>query len=676
MKKESVSKKINISADVLICFLLVAAIAAVYGQTGQYDFVTYDDGEYVYENIHVKAGLTWESIVWAFTTTHMSNWHPLTWLSYMLEVQIYGPSFSADAGLHHLGNVLFHIINSLLLFSVLKKMTGALWQSAFVAALFALHPLHVESVAWISERKDVLSMFFWLLTMGSYARYVESPEKYNYLITLMFFMAGLMSKPMVVTLPFVLILLDFWPLGRMKAGEGSGVRGQGTPRVSCSAELMSKPATCPLPPVSILYEKIPFFVLTGVLSVVTFFAQKSEGSVGSLSILPLDARIANALVSYISYIVKMILPFDLSVFYPHPFTFPMWQVAGAAVLLIAISAFVFRNIREKPYLVTGWLWYLGTLAPVIGLVQVGLQGMADRYTYIPLIGLFIMIVWGVPDFLTHRRYKKTGLAIVSTAIISFFAIIAWFQIRHWENSESLYKHAVAVTKDNYVMSYNLGNIFLKQGKTDEALRYYTEALRIKPDYENTHKNLGVALLRKGDVERAIQHLLVALRINPASAAAHNNLGNILASQGRLDEAIRHYSEALRTDPDNAEVHNNLGLTLVRKGNIDKAVFHFQKALRIQPDYRDADNNLKRTSAIKAGIDKAVLKIRETLKIKSESPNFCDALDKSKQELDKAIAYYQNILSPQPGYAEESLNIDNYPPVAEIRKEPAYLFCHK
>ncbi|OQX10679.1 MAG: hypothetical protein BWK80_45505 [Desulfobacteraceae bacterium IS3] len=593
MKKESVSKKINISADVLICFLLVAAIAAVYGQTGQYDFVTYDDGEYVYENIHVKAGLTWESIVWAFTTTHMSNWHPLTWLSYMLEVQIYGPSFSADAGLHHLGNVLFHIINSLLLFSVLKKMTGALWQSAFVAALFALHPLHVESVAWISERKDVLSMFFWLLTMWGYARYVESPEKYNYLITLLFFMAGLMSKPMVVTLPFVLILLDFWPLKRLK-----------------------KSFT------SIFYEKIPFFVLTAILSAVTFFAQKSESAVGTLSVLPLDGRIANALVSYISYIVKMILPYGLSVFYPHPFTFPIWQVAGAAVLLIAISAFVFRNLRQKPYLAVGWLWYIGTLVPVIGLVQVGSQSMADRYTYIPLIGLFIIIAHGIPDILPARRYKKTGLALFAAVIISILMIMTETQAGYWKNSFTLFQHALAVTSDNYIAHRCVGDELFHQGKTDEAIRHYQEALRISPNYANAYNNLGAALFHKGKTDEAIVCLEEALRLKPDFAGAHKNLAQILPLRAKRDAEIAKIQNEFQDNPNQPELYCKIGNVYKSYGQWDKAVEQYRKALSVQPEFTEALNLTAIVYAAMGKYDDALSLLKKSLRIQPDNPDVC------------------------------------------------------
>lgn len=380
------NNRLKIRPDLLISLFLVMAILAVYLQVRNHDFINFDDDLYVTINPHVQAGLTLDSITWAFTSTRASNWHPLTWLSHMLDCQIYG----MNPGQHHLTNVLFHILNTLLLFFVFMRMTKDLWQSGFVAALFALHPLHVESVVWLAERKDVLSTFFWMLTLWSYVRYVERSGLNRYLPVLFFFILGLMAKPMLVTLPFVLLLLDYWPLKRFRLG--SSEDGQ-----DCRPERFY---------LGFIWEKIPLFLLSAGSSVITYMVQKSSGAVSTLAVIPVHVRIANAIVSYVSYIGKMIWPHNLTILYPYLKSIIYWQVVGAGLLLAVITVVVFRMMKTKPYVAVGWFWFLGTLVPVIGLVQVGLQAMADRYTYVPLIGLFIMVAWGVPDILGKWRYKK------------------------------------------------------------------------------------------------------------------------------------------------------------------------------------------------------------------------------------------------------------------------------
>ena len=375
----------NVRLGIWICFSLVISILCIYWQVRHFSFVNYDDPQYVTANYAVQAGLAFENIRWAFTAVHANNWHPLTWLSHMLDCQIYG----LDPGRHHLTNVLFHILNTLLLFLVFKKMTGALWKSAFVAALFALHPLHVESVVWVAERKDVLSTFFFMLTLWSYTRYVERTNLYNYLMVLLFFMLGLMTKPMLVTLPFVFLLLDYWPLQRFCFGS-SDSNGQRSFYWG------------------LVWEKMPLFILSSASSVVTYLVQKSSGAVNSLAAIPFHVRIANALLSYVSYIEKMLWPEHLAVLYPYPNVILPWKIVCAGLLLMMISVFIFRRLRSKPYLAVGWLWYLGTLVPVIGIVQVGAQAMADRYTYVPLIGIFFIAAWGGADLVTKWRFRKIG----------------------------------------------------------------------------------------------------------------------------------------------------------------------------------------------------------------------------------------------------------------------------
>ncbi|MBU4345666.1 MAG: tetratricopeptide repeat protein, partial [Proteobacteria bacterium] len=617
----------------VVCLFLVLTVLAVYWQVGDHEFVNYDDNDYITENQQVQAGLTLKSIAWAFTSTHASNWHPLTWLSHMLDCQIYGLNPRG----HHFTSVFFHILNSILLFLIFKRMTGAFWKSAFVAALFALHPLHVESVAWAAERKDVLSTFFWMLTTGAYILYVENPGIKKYLLTILLFTLGLMAKPMLITLPFVLLLLDYWPLGRFqvrkpeaaqrseekpqkdtkskkrKSRKGSAknaVQAKKTTRSDCQWSLVLK----------LIQEKIPLFVLAAVSSVVTFFVQQSGGAVESLDALPLAVRISNSIVSYINYIIKMILPHNLAVLYPHPGMPPVWQVAGACLLLVFISFIAVKTLRRYPYFAVGWLWYLGTLVPIIGLVQVGLQSMADRYTYIPLTGIFIIIAWGIPDLVAKWRYKKEGLAAASAILLSILMALTWFQLRHWANSITLFKHAINITANNSVAHNNLGNALKDQGKISEAIKHFTEALRIKPDYVFAHNNLGNALKDQGKISEAIVHYYEALRINPDFGLAHNNLGNVLADQGKISEAIKHYTEALRINPNHADAHYNLGNVLFKEKKVDEAIGHYYEALRIKPNHARAHNNLGSAFVQQGRISEAIKHYTEALRIR---PDFAE-----------------------------------------------------
>ena len=596
----------NKSRDILVCLFLVISTLFVYWQVSKYDFVDFDDNEYVYDNRHVQGGFTLENIKWAFTTNTASIWHPLTWLSHMLDYQFYG----LNPGRHHLINLLFHIVNTLLLFFVFRKMTGQLWQSAFIASLFALHPLHVESVAWISERKDVLSTFFWMLTMWSYIWYVQHPGINKYLLVLLFFILGLMAKPMLVTLPFVLLLLDYYPLYRFQKSTESNK--------SLQRSTVFR----------LVLEKIPLFVLVAMASAVTFYAQKHGGAVASLDAIPIQSRIANALVSYINYILKMIYPSHLAVIYPHPVIFPWWQITGACFLLLCISFLAIRLIKRSPYFLIGWLWYLGTLIPVIGLVQVGNQSMADRYTYIPLIGIFFIISWGIPDLVKRWHRVKKSVPVIATAILFVFMVVTFFQVGYWKNSVALFKHTLNVTSNNYIAHNNYGRLIMinngkvdeaishfnkalkinprsvealnnigiilaSRGKLDEAVSYFSKALRIQPYDEQTHFNLGLALSQQGKIDDAIKHYIEVLRVNPENEKAHINLGFALQAQGRLDDAIKHFMEALRIRPEDDRAHNNLAIALIYKGDIDGAIKHFRKALQINPNYIDAKNNLNK-----------------------------------------------------------------------------------
>lgn len=605
----------NIRSDILICLFLVLAALAVYWQIQNHEFLIWDDGKYVTENRHVLTGLNLENISWSLTTRHACNWHPLTWLSHMLDVQVFG----MNPGAHHLTNLFIHIINSVLLFIILNRMTNRLWQSGFVAALFALHPLHVESVAWLSERKDVLSTFFWMLTLWSYAWYVERPKITRYVWVLFCFILGLMCKPMLVTMPFVLLLLDYWPLKRWTIEDG---------RLSTMGNNMS-----------ILWEKVPFFVLSVASSVVTLAVQQHCGAVGALNVYSLGSRISNALVSYASYILKMFFPFHLVFLYLHPIELPMWKVAGAGLLLISISFIAVWQIRRYPFLIVGWLWYVGTLIPVIGLVQIGRQSMADRYTYVPLIGLFILMAWGVPEMIAKWRRKKMGLNLLAVALLPVLMLISWRQVKYWENDITLYRHALDVTEKNHFAHNNLGLVLAAQGKPDEAMGHYIEALRIDPNFVIVHNNLGVVLLEQGRQEEAAMHFTKALRIDPSCAGAHNNLARMFEKQGKTVQAIRHYNHALRIDPDFVEAHNNLANIFEKQGKTTKAIRHYNHALQLNPHFVEAHNNVGVIFTKQGRINEAESAFRAVLRIDSNhviGRNNLENILKLQKKIDTSI----------------------------------------
>jgi Tfp pilus assembly protein PilF len=558
----------------------------VYAPVRHFGFVRWDDPDYVTDNVPVARGLTWQGAGWAFTSAHAANWHPLTWLSYMLDVQLHG----MNAGPQHVTNLFLHVLNTLLLFGVLYRMTAAWGRSLFVAGLFAVHPLHVESVAWISERKDVLSTLFWMLTMWAYVAYVRRPGWRRYLPVVAFFALGLMAKPMLVTLPFVLLLLDFWPLRRVELGGGAGEPGLAAlrQRIPGLARLVR--------------EKLPLFVLAALSSVVTFVVQRHVGAVAGLERFPLGLRLTNALASYLGYIGKTLWPARLAAFYPLSVAIPVLQASLGALLLTAVTILAIRAGRRHGYFLVGWLWYVGTLIPVIGLVQVGRQSMADRYTYVPLIGLFLIAAWGAPELVGRWRYGGIALPAAAACVLLACAGLARAQVRNWSDSASLWQHALEVTEDNYVAHNNFGAVLLKQGKTGEALPHIVEALRIKPDFADAHNNLGMVQVQQGKLNEAIPHFIEALRIDPDFAEAQYNLGMVLVRQGKLDEAAQRFAEAVRIKPDLMEAQNNLGGVLMRQGKLDEAVQRLAEALRIKPDSVEVRNNLKRAQAARQGKD--------------------------------------------------------------------------
>ncbi len=535
------------------------------------DFVNFDDDLYVTGNDHVREGLTADSVRWAFTTTHNANWFPLTWLSHMLDVQLFG----LDARWHHLTNLLLHVANTLLLFLVLHRMSGAPWQSAFVAAAFGVHPLHVESVAWVAERKDVLAALFWMLTLLAYCLYVERPKLQRYLLVVLLFALGLMSKPMLVTLPFVLLLLDFWPLQRL----GKATNGE-------TGAALGWDAIRPL-----IREKLPLFYLTLLSIFVTYRVQQAGGAVVPIETMPLGLRISNALVSYLGYLRKTLWPSDLAVFYPYPSSFPAWQVLGSALLLVAISTAVVWKARRAPYLMTGWLWYLGTLVPVIGLVQVGRQSMADRYTYIPSIGLFIVVAWGVPELLRSWRHRRLMLAVASTAVLVALCIATSQQTRHWQSSIALFGHALDVTRDNYVAHYNRGAAYSDLGRHEQAIVDFDAAIGINPKDAMIHDYRGVAHAALGHHDQAIRAYDEAIALSPTYSSAYYNRGLSELQLGKDEAAIDDFTRAIELDPMSPNAYYNRALVLLDLGNPARAVEDLRIAARL--GHEDAQDTLRR-----------------------------------------------------------------------------------
>jgi tetratricopeptide (TPR) repeat protein len=634
----------NARRTVLICGLLSLATLATFVPVIGHDFVNFDDLGFVTLNPHVTSGLSWANIEWAFRSGSLTGiWHPLTWLSHMLDAQLFG----LRPGWHHLTSLLFHATNAVLLFLLLQRMTRAPWRSAAVAALFALHPLHVESVAWVAERKDVLSAFFFMLTLLAYARYTEVQSLKSkvqshgtgdrsheigdgsqneeasstqhatrntrqaphstlhaprfYCLSLTFFALGLMSKPMVVTLPFVLLLLDYWPLRRFELK---------------TLDFRLKTL------VPLLLEKLPFFALSAAACVVAFVVQREAEAVYPLASLPVMQRVGNAMVACATYLEKTFWPAGLAVFYPLPEKLPAGVVLVAGAVVLGITSWVTASARRRPHLAVGWCWFLGMLVPVIGLVQVGMQQMADRYTYLPLIGVFVMVVWEVAERCSGRR---TVLAALASGVMLVCVVMTSRQLSCWQNSERLFRHALEVTRDNYVAENNLGFALLTDGKLDEAISHYRAAVALQPRWERPRLGLGeglsrtdhygeaaeqfsealklspglvpalvqlgIARARLGQPNEAVQALTEALRIAPDDAGAHNSFGNVLAQQGKHEEAVRQFEEAARLMPTHAGTYNNLAISCRKLGRIGEAITHYREAIRLQPDSVEALNNL-------------------------------------------------------------------------------------
>jgi tetratricopeptide (TPR) repeat protein len=611
-----------------VTIALIAVTLFVYAPVRRYGFVLYDDLQYVTENANIQGAPLWQGIRWAFTT---NKGIPLTWVSFIIDLHLFG----SGPGPLHVVNVIFHVINSLLLFGVLRRMTDQWKPSALVAALFAVHPLHVESVAWIAERKDVLSGFFLFLTIWAYISYTRMQRLHRYLLMTLFFALGLMAKPIAVPLPFVLILLDIWPLHRLRLERGQGRQW-----------------------LRLVYEKLPLVGITIIASVVTISMSSGGGGVESFDAVPLSLRLANAAVSCAAYMRDMVWPANLAAFYPYGLL-PAWEVAGSALGLLAVSLFAVWNARRHPYLLVGWLWYLAMLAPVIGLIQSGGQSRADRFTYVPLVGLFIAAAWGIPELTRRWKYRSVVLSAAAGVAVCGCVIAARRQVQYWENAVTLWQHALDTTTGNYLAHTVLGYALVSEGRVDDGIAHYREALNIDPDFAEAHNNLGIALAREGRIDESIPEFQIAVRLAPAAAVTHYDLGFALAGQGKAQEAIVHYSEAVRLDPNYVEAFTRLGDAFLVQGRLSEAIANYTEALRIQPNFAEALDNLGLALANQGHYEEAITRYEEALRIRPDFPeahnNLGSALANQNRN-DEAIAQFNEALRLHPDNALARENI--------------------
>ena len=628
----------------IVSLCLITAIFVSYFQVGHFDFVGYDDELYITKNLLVQKGVSLEGLKWAFTTFHAANWHPVTWLSHMLDCELFG----LDPSGHHWTNVVFHIANTLLLFIILFKMTGALWKSAIVAALFALHPLHVESVAWVSERKDVLSTLMFLLSLAVYYRYAKNLSFKTYMLLIMCFSLGLMAKPMLVTLPFVLLLLDIWPLNRFKYTNSYVLQSDNTSKDGFRGIYW------------IILEKIPLFIPVLVSCTLTFFAQKSAGAVLTIESLTIKYRIANALVSYVNYVIKMIWPIKLTIFYPHPrYTLSAWQIFGASLLITSACLWAIRVAKKYPYIAVGLFWYLGTLVPVIGLIQVGEQAMADRYTYIPLIGLFIIVVWGASDLLKKWYYQRLFFYVFVPVMLIALSWTTFFQLRYWKNGITLFEHAVEINKNSSMAHNNLATA-LGSTNLDRAVYHYKEALKINPADGFSLYNLGTILIQKKDYNGAVLYLSKLLKLNPRHIDARNNLANVLFIQSKSDEALSQYRKILQIDPNNADAHYNIAYVLSSQKKYNEAVLYYNETLKIEPEYLKAHYSLGNIYFKQGKTTEAFMHYAEVIKIK---PDYVQAYNKlglilyRQGKFNKSKVLFSKAIQIDPNYHEARKNLE-------------------
>lgn len=596
-----------------ICIFLTIIVWVVFGQTLQHEFVNYDDDDYVRENSTIQAGISFRGVGWAFTHVHAGNWHPLTTISHMLDCQLYG----LQPWGHHLTNVVLHAAAAIFLFVALRQLTGAQWPSAFVAAVFAIHPLRVESVAWIAERKDVLSGLFFALTLWAYARYcrAKEPSSVRYLLVMAFYALGIMCKPSLVTVPFVLLLLDYWPLRRFAFQTPGTTPARSTSNSIERGEdsLKSQPTRRSVP--YLLAEKVPFFLLSAASCVATLLAQGMTTI--PLRELTLGNRVGNAMISYVAYLGQMIWPANLSVFYPYPVSGPnAAESLMPFIILLIITTACFLWRRRYGFLWVGWLWFLGMLVPMIGIVQAGIQARADRYTYLAQIGLYLLVTWSALELFSKWHRGREALIAIAVLIGSALAADSYFETRSWRDGEALWNHALAHTSDNDLAHSNLADALMKKGRLDEAIVHFQKAVEIFPNYLSIN-TLGDAFMKNGQLDDAIVHFQKAIKIYPEIPVAHANLGNALLRKGDMAEAIACFRTALRIQPDLVDVHNNLGIGLAEMGKTEEALAEFREVLRIDKDFRDAHCNLA-TLLLRLGRrDEAIAHLREALRLKPD-----------------------------------------------------------
>ena len=622
---------------------LVVITAAAYISVGNHDFINFDDDIYVTDNRTIRQGLTLKGVSWAFSFNESGYWHPLTWISHMMDCELYGLSPTG----HHWTNLALHLANTVFLYWVLFRMTGSAHRSALVAALFALHPLNVDSVAWVSERKNLLSTFFWMLCLVFYYRYARKPQPIRYLLTIITYTLGLMTKPMLVTLPYVFLLLDYWPLNRLKLGNHH------KPALQPSKGLVqpNQPAST----AQLIIEKLPFIGISFGSIWLSISSLQHIQNMNSGDTVPLALRISNAIVSYVSYIGKMIWPVNLAIYYPFPTSIPLWQVAGATVVLTVITGLCLYLLHRKPYLTVGWLWYLGSLVPVIGIVQGGLwPQMADRWAYIPLIGLFIIIAWMIPDRLYRWRPGRAILVTAVSVVVGSLFFATQQQVQHWQSSRTLFEHALKVTPPNFITHNNLGNALLGEGESEAALKHFRTAVALEPQNAGAYNNLGNALMKLESVDEAIESYNRSIRLNPTQAKTYNNLAVALNKQDRLTAAIQHLQTALRLEPDYADAYNNLGAIYRKKGQVQNAAKCYLTAIRLKPDFPQPYNNLGLLLRHEKKLAAAIDYFRQAL---NADPDFAAAKDNLIQaraaldRFERTAARFQKELYRNPDNAD-------------------------
>lgn len=623
------------NSELIVFTVLTALVIFIYGQTVGFGFINFDDNQYVYENPFVFTGLSWTTIKWAFSEFHSANWHPLTWLSHQFDATLFG----LNAGAHHATNVIFHLINSILAFIVFQIYTKSFWKSAVIAALFAVHPMHVESVAWISERKDVLSTMFWLLTMWTYFGYVEKGKNRNcYLLTILLFILGLMAKPMLVTLPFVLLLMDYWSLERLKNLKDL------------------KP---------LIIEKIPFFVLSAASSYITILAQKSSGAIQNLEALPFQTRIINAVSAYAKYIISLFYPVNLSVWYPYNENFSVLEIAGSVILLIAVTAFCLWQVKKRKYLIVGWLWFLGTLVPVIGLVQVGAQPMADRYTYLPYFGLFIMLVCGLAELFDYLKINRKAVLLLSIVVVLILSFISFRQTSFWKSDETLYAHSLSVTQDNYLILQNYCHFLMLKDRLDEAEKLCRDSIEVKPRYAEAVNTLGIIQFKRGQYAEAAESFGKTLEIAPGYKEIYFNYSNALSLSGKPVEAEEQLAKAIVFTPPNAnpvvwiETLSNLAAAYGKAEKFENAAENYTRILQIAPERADIRANYALTLYKLKKLDEAQDQIEYSIR---QNPDLPDSYNNyglillEKNEKEKSAEQFEKALKLKPDFkqAEENL----------------------